>query len=60
VSSFDYGGLTCPVDFTKFAYVPSIGNTGCTWIAVPKGDTWVSAIGTSPIMLLLVPGTSNS
>jgi branched-chain amino acid transport system substrate-binding protein len=59
VSSFDYGGLTCPVDFSKFGYVPSITNTGCTWIAVPKGEQFVSATGESPIMLTVVPGTKN-
>jgi ABC-type branched-subunit amino acid transport system substrate-binding protein len=58
-TSFDYGGLTCPVDFSKFAYVSSITGTGCTWIAEAKGDNFISATGKDPIMLTVIEGTSN-
>jgi branched-chain amino acid transport system substrate-binding protein len=59
VTNYDYDGLTCPVNFSKFAIAESYTAATCTWIATAEGDKFVSATGMTPIQLDLVPGTVN-
>jgi branched-chain amino acid transport system substrate-binding protein len=58
VKSYDAGGLTCPIDMSKFASYVEGGYVGnCAWPAIVKGNSFTSQA--SPIKVAPIPGTSN-
>ncbi len=59
VKNYDAGGLTCPINLSKFAaYVEGgwVGN--CAWPAIVNGNSFTSQA--SPIKVTPIPGTSNN
>ena len=59
VTSFDHGGLTCPVNYAVFANTNQQFPGNCTWMVKVQGSQFVSLTGTSPIKIVTIPGTSN-
>ena len=59
VTSFDHGGLTCPVTYAAFGNTNQQFPGNCTWMVKVEGSQFVSLTGTSPIKIVTIPGTSN-
>ena len=59
VTSFDHGGLTCPITYATFGNTNQQFPGNCTWMVKVKGSQFVSLTGTSPIKIVTIPGTSN-
>jgi branched-chain amino acid transport system substrate-binding protein len=59
VTSFDHGGLTCPVNFAVFGDTNQQFPGNCTWMVKVQGKQFVSLTGASPIKIVTIPGTSN-
>jgi branched-chain amino acid transport system substrate-binding protein len=59
VTSFNHGGLTCPVNFAVFGNTNQQFPGNCTWMVKVKGNQFVSLTGTTPIKIVTIPGTSN-
>ena len=60
VTSFDHGGLTCPVNYAAFGNTNQQFPGNCTWMVKVEGSQFVSLTGASPIKIVTIPGTSNS
>jgi hypothetical protein len=59
VTSFNHGGLTCPVNFAAFGNTNQQFPGNCTWMVKVKGNQFASLTGTTPIKIVTIPGTSN-
>jgi ABC-type branched-subunit amino acid transport system substrate-binding protein len=59
VTSFNHGGLTCPVNFAAFSNTNQQFPGNCTWMVKVKGNQFASLTGTTPIKIVTIPGTSN-
>src|SRR5580704_17253245 len=59
VTSFNHGGLTCPVNFAVFGNTNQQFPGNCTWMVKVKGNQFTSLTGTTPIKIVTIPGTSN-
>jgi branched-chain amino acid transport system substrate-binding protein len=59
VTSFDHGGLTCPITYATFGNTNQQFPGNCTWMVKVEGSQFVSLTGTSPIKIVTIPGTSN-
>jgi branched-chain amino acid transport system substrate-binding protein len=60
VTSFDHGGLTCPVNYAVFGDTNQQFPGNCTWMVKVEGSQFVSLTGPSPIKVVTIPGTKNS
>jgi len=60
VTSFDHGGLTCPVNYAVFGNTNQQFPGNCTWMVKVEGSQFVSLTGPSPIKIVTIPGTKNS
>jgi branched-chain amino acid transport system substrate-binding protein len=60
VTSFDHGGLTCPVNYAVFGDTNQQFPGNCTWMVKVEGSQFVSLTGPSPIKIVTIPGTKNS
>jgi branched-chain amino acid transport system substrate-binding protein len=60
VTSFDHGGLTCPVNYAVFGNTNQQFPGNCTWMVKVEGSQFVSLTGASPIKIVTIPGTKNS
>jgi len=60
VTSFDHGGLTCPVNYAVFGNTNQQFPGNCTWMVKVEGSQFVSLTGPSPIKIITIPGTKNS
>ena len=60
VTSFDHGGLTCPVNYAVFGNTNQQFPGNCTWMVKVEGSQFVSLTGSSPIKIVTIPGTKNS
>jgi branched-chain amino acid transport system substrate-binding protein len=60
VTSFDHGGLTCPVNYAVFGDTNQQFPGNCTWMVKVEGSQFVSLTGPSPIKIITIPGTKNS
>jgi branched-chain amino acid transport system substrate-binding protein len=59
VTSFNHGGLTCPIDYSTFGNTNQQFPGNCTWMVKVQGSQFVSLTGASPIKIVTIPGTSN-
>src|SRR5580698_7102956 len=59
VTSFNHGGLTCPIDYSTFGNINQQFPGNCTWMVKVEGSQFVSLTGASPIKIVTIPGTSN-
>jgi branched-chain amino acid transport system substrate-binding protein len=59
VTSFDHGGLTCPVNYAVFGDTNQQFPGNCTWMVKVEGSQFVSLTGPSPIKIVTIPGTKN-
>jgi ABC-type branched-subunit amino acid transport system substrate-binding protein len=59
VTSFNHGGLTCPIDYSTFGNINQQFPGNCTWMVKVEGSQFVSLTGVSPIKIVTIPGTSN-
>jgi branched-chain amino acid transport system substrate-binding protein len=59
VTSFDHGGLTCPINYAVFGNTNQQFPGNCTWMVKVEGSQFVSLTGVSPIKIVTIPGTSN-
>jgi branched-chain amino acid transport system substrate-binding protein len=60
VTNDDHGGLTCPVDYSRFGFTQQQFPGNCTYMAKVTGDQFVSVTGSKPIKIVAIPGTKNS